>query len=276
MPTPSLCNPPSTEPVAEPTRLGSGYRRVERVMGTVISVDVRATVVEDTMETVFEWFRWVDETFSTYKLNSEVSRLGRGDITVADCDPDVGWVLEQCEQIRHSTNGYFDLMASGVLDPSGFVKGWSVEVASAMLSDAGATNHCINAGGDVRLRGEPEPGRPWRTGVVHPFDPAALSVVVEGRDLAVATSSTAERGLHVIDPHTRRPADALASVTLIGPELTRTDAYATAALAMGLDAPGWLNGLADYEAYVIDAGGFGWWTPGLAHYVPQSSVTPRA
>ena len=57
---------------------------------------------------------------------------------------------------------------------------------------------------------------------------------------AVATSGTYERGFHVIDPKRRRPVTDLAAVTVIGPELTLTDAYATAALAMGAAAPAWL------------------------------------
>ena len=238
-------------------------------MGTAISVDVRdpsfSTVA---LDDVFAWFRWVDETFTTYNTQSQVSRLGRGEIDTAGCDACVGWVLERCEELRLAINGFFDAWASGTLDPSGLVKGWSVEVASSMLVERGSTNHCINAGGDIRLRGVPQPGRAWRAGVSHPLAPGRLTVVIEGTDLAVATSGTAERGLHVIDPHTRRPAAALASVTVLGAELTVTDGYATAAMAMGLDAPKWLATLPGHDAYVIDAGSHVWWTPGLPRYAP--------
>ncbi|HLY82593.1 MAG TPA: FAD:protein FMN transferase [Acidimicrobiales bacterium] len=244
-------------------------------MGTAISVDVRdAGVGPNVLDDIYGWFQRVDEIFSTYKQSSQISRLGRGEIRLAECDPDVGWVLERCAEVGRSTGGYFDSWATGMLDPSGLVKGWSVEVASAMLVERGSANHCINAGGDIRIRGEPEPGRPWRAGIVHPFERDALTVVVVGRDLAVATSGFTERGLHVIDPHTGRGASNLASVTLVGPELTLTDAYATAALAMGLDAPRWLSGLADHEAYVIDAGGHVWWTDGFARYAPALATTP--
>jgi FAD:protein FMN transferase len=254
----------------------SGRHRVEQVMGTAISVDVRdATTDPAALEEVFAWLRRVDETFSTYKADSQVSRLGRGEIAVADCHPDVGWVLERCEEIHTATGGYFDAWASGTLDPSGFVKGWSIEAASGLLVERGSANHCINAGGDIRLRGEPEPGRPWHAGIAHPLVPGGLTVIVAGRDLAVATSGTAERGLHVIDPHTRRPAAALASVTVVGPELTLTDAYATAAVAMGLDAPKWLDSLDDHDAYVIDAGGHVWWTAGFARHAPALAATPQ-
>ena len=245
-------------------------------MGTAISLDVRdADVRPGALDDVFAWFRRVDDTFSTYKEHSPISRLGRGEISVADCDPEVEWVLHRCEEIRRMTGGYFDAWASGTLDPSGLVKGWSVEVASAMLVERGSANHCINAGGDIRLRGEPEPGRPWHAGISHPLERNALTVVVVGKELAVATSGTAERGLHVIDPLSRRPAATLASVTLVGPDLTLTDAYATAAVAMGLDAPLWLERLPEHDAYVIDAGGHVWWTTGFARHAPALATTSR-
>lgn len=64
-----------------------------------------------------------------------------------------------------------------------------------------------------------------------------LSTIVTGRDLAVATSGTAERGAHILHPRTGRPAaSGLLSITLVGRHLTDTDAYATAAFAMGPDA----------------------------------------
>jgi thiamine biosynthesis lipoprotein len=47
-------------------------------MGTAISVDVRDSRIPDEVGRVFAWFRWVDDTFSTYKADSQISRLGRG------------------------------------------------------------------------------------------------------------------------------------------------------------------------------------------------------
>jgi thiamine biosynthesis lipoprotein len=253
--------------------------RLEMVMGTAISVDVRDPGEwTEALDDVFAWFRHVDEVFSTYQEDSQISRLGRGELAVADCDPDVAWVLARCQQVVEASGGYFDLWATGSLDPSGLVKGWSVERASAMLAGRGSANHCINAGGDIRLRGEPQPGRPWRAGIAHPLVREALTVVVHGRDLAIATSGVAERGGNVIDPHTGRPADALASVTVVGPDLTAADAYATAAVAMGLDAPAWLAELAelaDHEAYVVDAGGHVWWSDGFTRYAPHLLAESR-
>jgi thiamine biosynthesis lipoprotein len=171
--------------------------------------------------------------------------------------------------------GFFDARASGTLDPSGLVKGWSVDVASELLVEAGSNSHCINAGGDIRMRGEPGPGRPWRIGISHPLFPGRLTIIVTGHDLAVATSGTAERGLHITDPFTRGPAAGLAGVTVVGPDLTLADSYATAAMAMGLDAPAWLARLPDHEAYLIDASGHAWWTAGFPRHAPALATMPQ-
>ncbi len=244
-------------------------------MGTAISVDVRDAGIPLAVDGVFDWFRWVDETFSTYKSESQISRLGRGELTPDECDDRVRWVLDRCEEFRQATEGFFDARATGTLDPSGLVKGWSVEVASEMLVEAGSSSHCINAGGDIRMRGTPGSDRPWRVGISHPLAPGRLTVLVIGHDLAVATSGTAERGLHITDPFTRHPASALASVTIVGPNLTTADSYATAAMAMGLDAPRWLARLPDHEAYLIDAGGHAWWTAGFARHAPDLAAMPQ-
>ena len=238
-------------------------------MGTAVSIDVRDQPAPfGAIDDAFLWLRRVDRVFTTYDPVSQISRLGRGEMTEAECDADVAWVLDQCEQLRRQTSGAFDSWATGRLDPSGYVKGWAVEVASAMLAGRGSTNHCINAGGDIRVRGRPEPGRPWWAGIAHPLAPGRLTVIVTGTDLAIATSGTAERGLHITDPRTGRLAAALASVTIVGPDLALADAFATAAFAMGLEAPAWLGALAGYEAYVIDAGGHVWWTDGFPRYAP--------
>jgi len=174
-------------------------------------------------------------------------------------------VLELCDRLHEASRGYFDAWAAGpgLLDPSGVVKGWSVEVASELLVAEDFADHLSNARRRRPGPGEREPGRPWRVSVSDPHHPERLLTVVDARDLAVATSGTTERGAHVFDPHRREPADQLASVTVVGPSLTWADGYATAAPAMGLAAPDWLAGLDGYQALVVDTHGGAWWTPGF-------------
>jgi thiamine biosynthesis lipoprotein len=143
-------------------------------------------------------------------------------------------VLGRCEALREETDGVFDAHASGRLDPSGLVKGWSVDRAAELLRNAGLENFAVSAGGDMRLV-----GRDWRVGVQHPSERRSVAAVLELNDGAVATSAAYARGDHVLDPHTGRPPGGVLSVTVIGSELATADAYATAAFAMGTRGPAW-------------------------------------
>src|SRR5438132_4477105 len=211
-----------------------GVRRVEDVMGMPIVVDVRdSDVGEAALEDVFDWFRWVDATFSTYKEDSEVSRLARGELALADAHPEVRAVLERCGQLREETDGYFDARATGTLDPSGLVKGWSVDRAAELLRRAELRNFAVSAGGDMCLSGRAVPELSWRVGIQHPLQLMNVAAVVEANELAIATSGAYARGVHIVDPHTRRAPEDVLSVTVVGPELATADAYATAAYAMG-------------------------------------------
>lgn len=241
----------------------------EPVMGTVVSFDVRSPDPQAAPAAVadaVDWLHWVDRTFSTYRADSQISRLGRGELAEAACSPEVGGILALCERLRDATGGFFDARAGGRLDPSGVVKGWSVDRASAILLAAGCADHVIAAGGDIRLRGRPAPGKDWHVGVTHPAQLDAYCAALHLAEGAVATSGTYRRGPHVIDPHRRRPATELAAVTVVGPNLTQADAFATAALAMGWQAPAWLDQLADHQALVIGADGRSWQTAGFARY----------
>jgi FAD:protein FMN transferase len=154
--------------------------------------DVRdASVAPDALEQAFEYLRGVDARFSPYKPESEVSRLIRGEIVESDASRDLAEVLAMSEEIRRASEGYFDIRRhrpDGRPDPTGLVKGWSLEHAGRILEAAGARNHCINGGGDIVARGEAAPGRAWRIGIRHPLIADALATVLAIRDGAVATS----------------------------------------------------------------------------------------
>ena len=220
---------------------------VEQIMGMPIVVEVRDdAVTAGDLEPMFDWLRRVDETFSTYRDDSEISRLDRGELELADAEPDVRWVFERCEQLRRETNGFFDARASGRLDPSGLVKGWAVDRAVDVLRAAELESFALSAGGDMRVV-----GGPWRVGIEHPLERQGVAAVIEANDLAIATSAAYARGDHVLDPHTgRAPADVL-SVTVVGPGLAAADAYATAAFAMGARGARWTATLDGYEALTI-------------------------
>ncbi len=231
-----------------------GARRVEHIMGLPIVVDVREDCTGDVLDELFDWLRWVDATFSTFKDDSEISRINRGELRRQDAHPHVRQVLERCEQLRNVTDGYFDIRTpDGSIDPSGLVKGWAVDRAAAILDDAGLHNYAVSAGGDMRVRGRAVPELVWRVGIQHPLDRQHVAAVIESTaDLAIATSGAYARGEHVWNPHSARPPAGILSVTIVGAELGTADAYATAAFAMGAElAPHWTARLNGYEAMTI-------------------------
>jgi thiamine biosynthesis lipoprotein len=235
-------------------------------MGMPIIIDVRDPEIgPEALDRAFAWLRFVDATFSTYKPESDISRLNRGELTLAAAHPDVAWVLDRCEQLCAATDGYFDIHAPylspekraadgvlpGAVDPSGLVKGWSVDRAAQLLEAAGAQNYCINAGGDIRVRGGALPELQWRIGIQHPLQRDRIADVVVSDDLAIATSGAYERGQHILNPHTGLPPAGVLSVTIVGPDLGAADAFATAAYAMGLEGPQWTARLIGYQAMTI-------------------------
>ncbi len=239
-------------------------------MGMPIIVEVRdPDVGSGALDDVFAWFREVDARFSTYKPDSEICRLNRGELDLPAAHRDVRDVLARCEELRQETNGYFDVRAParvpdsrvaagsrpGAVDPSGLVKGWSVARAASILDAARARNYLINAGGDIVSRGCPFPEPYWRIGIQHPLERQSLAAVIALRDRAVATSGAYERGQHIVDPYTGVPPAGILSVTIVGDDLATVDAYATAAFAMGSAGPAWTARLAGCEAMTILADG---------------------
>ncbi|MFD4263949.1 FAD:protein FMN transferase [Streptomyces sp. NPDC058534] len=244
-------------------------------MGTVFSFDVRGgepTAVRAALDEAVAGLRRADEVFSTYRDDSQVSRLAHDEVTVDACAPEVAEVLELAAEAERVSDGWFSTRYGGRLDPTGIVKGWAVERAARRIAAAGATGVSLNGGGDVQLLGSPGSGRPWRVGVSDPLRPGGLAAVVSAAgaaELAVATSGSAERGAHVVDPRTGRSAVTdLLSVTVVAPRLTWADCWATAAFAMGSrEGLRWLESLSGVEGLLITAGDEVRCTGGLAAWL---------
>ncbi|MEW2450229.1 FAD:protein FMN transferase [Streptomyces parvulus] len=244
-------------------------------MGTVFSFDVRGgepAAVRAALDEAVAGLRRADEVFSTYREDSQVSRLARDEVAVEECAPEVAEVLGLAAEAERVSEGWFSTRYRGRLDPTGIVKGWAVERAARRLAAAGATGVSLNGGGDVQLLGTPGSGRPWRVGVSDPLRPGGLAAVVSAAgagELAVATSGSAERGAHVVDPRTGRSAVTdLVSVTVVAPRLSWADCWATAAFAMGSrEGLRWLESLPGVEGLLITAGDEVRCTGGLAAWL---------
>lgn len=256
-------------------------RDAKPLMGTVFSIAAPDSVAPETFADAWsdacQLLRRIEEIYSPFIADSPVSRIRDGRLGPADLDwqPDLNAVEAQefreilglCAQLRHESDGAFDAWAVGDppnFDPSGAVKGWAAERASDLLVRRGVPAHLLNAGGDVRLRANEE--ATWNVGVEDPHRPDRVLLTVTIGDGAVATSGTRQRGSHVWDPLRRRPAEGLAQVTIVGPDLALADGYATAALALGERARDFLTGLGargPYQGCIVDDAHGVWWTEGF-------------
>jgi len=230
-------------------------RQLVETMGTVISLEVHLGELPPEQGWVAlaharaDLLR-VDAVFSTWKPNSSMSRIRRGEMAVEDGPSEIAEVLGRCRAARELSSGWFDPWSMpGGVDPTGLVKGWAAARAARILEEAGARAAMVNAGGDVAVFGGPETGEPWRIGVQDPFRRDRLIAVV-AVGAAIATSGCYERGQHLIDPHTGEARADAASASVVGPDLGIADALATALCVVGLPGLEFLAGSA-YEALVV-------------------------
>ena len=232
-------------------------------MGMPVSIHLRgdgawSPSAERAVRAAFETFREMDELFSTYRPQSQLMRLRRGEIGLEACSPLMVDAMAIGEHASRVTQGAFTtLLPTGdgdlAFDPTGLVKGWTVDLACSHLSDLPGVSWCINAGGDLRVGAHPDlprhgPGSiTWRVGVEDPGDRTRVARAIALTEGSVATSGTAARGAHLYDPASEWMVDRAGSVTVTGPTLLWADIWATALF---------VGGLATREAFETDAVGY--------------------
>jgi thiamine biosynthesis lipoprotein len=222
-------------------------------MGTVFTITVFDDEVDHgAVDAAFSWLRYVEATFSTFRDDSEISQIGRGELGPDDASSDVRHVLARCEELEEASEGRFSIRPGRVggpgLDPAGFVKGWSVDEAAMSLQIDGVTRFMIDAGGDVQCLGTPPDGDRWRVGVRHPQEPDKVGAVLRIREGAVATSGTYFRGEHIWGG---------------GPSLGIADALATAIYGDRASSLAWMSRFPDYGVMLMTSEGLLKWTEPL-------------
>ncbi|HKC77840.1 MAG TPA: FAD:protein FMN transferase [Gaiellaceae bacterium] len=186
--------------------------------------------------------RW-ESAFSLFRPESELSRVNRSRARVLAVSPLFARALEAALDMAAETDGLVDptlcgrwreLVLSGsllsrppglALDLNGVVKSLAVDHASATLDGPGF----VSLGGDLAVRGAVD--------VALPAD-GAIRVVSGG----LATSGTASRGQHLVDPATGRPSESCwEQVTASGATCLYADVAAKAAFLLGERGPEWLD-----------------------------------
>ena len=189
---------------------------------------------------VFE--EWED-AFSLFRAASELSRVNSSGAPVVAVSPLFARALAVALDVAADTGGLVDPTLCGrwreirlagrvlsrpsglALDLNGVVKSLAVDAAAELISDEGF----VSAGGDIAVRGPVDVALP-HGGAIR---------VLEG---GLATSGTASRGRHVIDPRTSQPSESpWEQVTASGSSCLAADVAAKAAFLLGEDGPAWLD-----------------------------------
>ena len=219
------------------------FVRVEHHMSTAITL-AGDNIDDAEADRFFSAVAELEDLLSRFRPASQISRFARGELDADRLDPLVREVLARCETLRDLTDGDFEhepRQRSGrdedpVLDVNALAKGWIIEEAARPLRMTSA-EFFVNAGGDVTT--SRRSAAPWRVGIQHPDDPAAILGVFDVTRGAVATSGIYERGEHI-----RGEGSALSSVTVVGPDLGDADGLATAVFAAGMSPPAWWSRVA--------------------------------
>ncbi|WP_246094080.1 MULTISPECIES: FAD:protein FMN transferase [Mesorhizobium] len=234
-------------------------------MGMPITVDIGGASSGELIETVFGYFERIDRRFSTYRADSEIMAINRGDVPVVEWSGEMTEVFALARQTKDETDGYFDIRKpDGSLDPSGIVKGWAIRNAAVIVQRAGIRDFFIEAGGDVQSCGKNASGQDWSVGIRNPFNAHEIVKIVYPRGRGLATSGTYVRGQHIYNPHAiDSPIQDIVSLTVIGADVLEADRFATAAFAMGRDGILFIEQTPGLEGYVIDTNGRATPTPGF-------------
>jgi FAD:protein FMN transferase len=239
------------------------------LMGMTITIEIiDSSAGREDIDEVFAYFMDVEERFSYFKNNSEVTLINEGKIVKSGWSKDIRTIVAIAEKTKKETNGFFDItLPDGKFNPSGLVKGWAIYNAAEILLKKGFRNFYVDAGGDIQLYGLNAKGRLWKVGVKNPFEQTQIVKVVNLKDQGIATSGTYIRGQHIYNPFNRSEAlTDIVSLSVIGPDVLEADRFATAAFAMGKKGISFIENLNGFEGYMIDKNGIGTETSGFKNY----------
>lgn len=221
-------------------------------MGMPVTVNVvDKNVTDEDINEVFSYFHYIDNKFSTYKKNSEISQINRGEIREKDFSADMKKILSLCEETKKETNGFFDINNNGFLDPSGIVKGYAINEGANILKNKGFKNIYVEIAGDIQVFGKDEKGEDWKIGIKNPFNFDEIVKVVSLSSRGIATSGTYIRGSHIYNPKDKNKKTDIVSVTIIAPNVYEADRFATAVFVMGEAGLKFIGTLNGFEGYII-------------------------
>lgn len=224
-------------------------RLVGKAMGTTWNLRYVGEPRDDLAEAVSERLEELEQVFSTWREDSVVSRLNRGEkVLLPD---DYRRVAALAAEVKSKSGGAFDVEigetvkafgfaaeTAGRLDFSAIAKGFALDEVGIVVRSAGIDEFLFELGGELLGGG----ARDWQVGLELP-DPGAVGdvrKVITLRNAAVATSGSYRLfkgdANHLIDPRTRQPvAHDCVSVSVVAKSCAEADAWATALMILGVE-----------------------------------------
>lgn len=225
-------------------------QRARYLMGTVCEVAVRDGG-DAAIERAFAEAERIESMLSTWRDDSELARVNRGEITPGAelqllLDRTLIWVTRTGHafdpRIRHLVDRW-GLRSARPADPTlnehafeegAFGKGYAIDRMLAQLASAEAM---INFGGQIAVRGE------LRATIADPENRDAPVLELTLADASLSTSSGSEKTFerdgrrysHILDPRTGEPVPPRGSVSVIADDALTADILSTALYVMGED-----------------------------------------
>src|SRR4029077_11196430 len=106
-------------------------KQIRLIMGMPVTIEiVDAAATDAIFKKAFDYFKYVDEKFSTFKPGSEIMKINRGELEEKDWSADMKTIFSLAAKANRASEGYFDIKKpDGSYDPSGLVKGWAIQNA---------------------------------------------------------------------------------------------------------------------------------------------------
>ena len=223
---------------------------VEQVMGMPMSIHLRGAGVDaaeaaDAVAAAFASLREMDRIFSTWREDSDIMRLRRGELAIEECNPLVAEALDDRRARPPGSPAVRSrrccpaTRATWSSTPPAWSRAGRSSAPRPCSRDCPRISACVNGAGDLAVVAHedlPDEGPDaitWRIGIEDPADPSRTAEVVTLTRGAVATSGTAARGAHLYDPAGRRMVGRPGSTTVHGPSLLWADIWATALFVGG-------------------------------------------
>jgi thiamine biosynthesis lipoprotein len=124
---------------------------------------------------------------------------------------------------------------------NGIAQGYAADAAMRVLRAHGIEHALVDAG-EFSARGTNAKRNAWSIGIQHPREREAFAALARLENRCLATSGDYETAFsedfsqhHIVNPHTGRSPEELASVSVLAPDAMTADALSTALFVLGAE-----------------------------------------